>query len=114
MPGIILLCLEYMELKDMGRPVAFLAKMASHRLLAVQLVGKGLLDPKGMRRLLDCSCPREVTLDVLMIISDLARMDKVRFYIPEIFLSAYGNTNGQLKFPFFLKTKETINKKKPK
>ncbi|CBI26553.3 unnamed protein product, partial [Vitis vinifera] len=78
-PGIILRCLEYMELKDMGRPVAFLAKMASHRLLAVQLVGKGLLDPKGMRRLLDCSCPREVTLDVLMIISDLARMDKA-FY----------------------------------
>ena len=80
MPGIILRCLEHMELKDMGRPVAFIAKMASHRVLAVQLVGKGLLDPKGMRRLLDCSCPREVILDVLMIISDLARMDKVRFY----------------------------------
>lgn len=76
-PGIILRCMECMELKDMGRIVAFIAKMASYRPLAVQLVEKGLLDPKGMRRLLDGSCPREVTLDVLMIVSDLARMDKV-------------------------------------
>ncbi|KAK9272765.1 hypothetical protein L1049_003142 [Liquidambar formosana] len=75
-PGIILRCLEHIELKDVGRPVAFLAKMTGHRPLAVQLVGKGLLDPKRMRRLLDCSSPRDVTLDVLMIISDLARMDK--------------------------------------
>ncbi|KAH0978647.1 hypothetical protein GBA52_005824 [Prunus armeniaca] len=75
-PGIILRCLENLELKDVGRPVAFLAKMIGHRPLAVQLVGKGLLDPNRMRRLLDCSSPREVMLDVLMIVSDLARMDK--------------------------------------
>ncbi|KDP21789.1 hypothetical protein JCGZ_00576 [Jatropha curcas] len=75
-PGIILRCLEHMELKDLGRPVAFLAKMVAHRPLAVQLVGKGLLDPNRVRRLLDNSSPREVMLDVLMIISDLARMDK--------------------------------------
>ncbi|KAM1676868.1 hypothetical protein FF1_042213 [Malus domestica] len=75
-PGIILWCLEHLDLKDMGRPVAFLAKMIGYRPLAVQLVGKGLLDPKRMRRLLDCSSPREVMLDVLMIVSDLARMDK--------------------------------------
>ncbi|KAL6291795.1 hypothetical protein ACE6H2_009305 [Prunus campanulata] len=75
-PGIILRCLENLELKDIGRPVAFLAKMIGHRPLAAQLVSKGLLDPTRMRRLLHCSSPREVMLDVLMIVSDLARMDK--------------------------------------
>ncbi|XP_030974547.1 serine/threonine-protein kinase TIO isoform X3 [Quercus lobata] len=77
-PILILLCLEHVELKDLGRPVAFLAKMITHRPLAVQLVSKGLLDSKTMKRLLDSSCPREVTLDILMIVSDLARMDKAR------------------------------------
>ncbi|KAJ0015145.1 hypothetical protein Pint_21765 [Pistacia integerrima] len=75
-PGIILRCLDHMDLKDLGRPVAFLAKMIGHRPLAVSLVGKGLLDANRVRRLLDSSCPREVTLDVLMMVSDLARMDK--------------------------------------
>lgn len=86
MPGIILWCLEHLELKDLGRPVAFLAKMIGHRPLAVQLVGKGLLDPTRMKRLLDRSSPREVMLDVLMIVSDLARMDKVRFGLIECLL----------------------------
>ncbi|GLT75347.1 hypothetical protein SLA2020_470780 [Shorea laevis] len=75
-PGNILRCLEHLELKDLGRPVAFLAKMIGHRPLAVQLVGKGLLDPNRVKRLFDASSPREVTLDALMIVSDLARMDK--------------------------------------
>ncbi|KAJ9566754.1 hypothetical protein OSB04_002720 [Centaurea solstitialis] len=78
-PGRILRCLEHVELKDAARPVAFLAKMTVQRSLVVQLVGKGLLDPNLMRRLLDSSSPREVTLDILMIVSDLARMDKA-FY----------------------------------
>ncbi|KHG24620.1 Serine/threonine-protein kinase 36 [Gossypium arboreum] len=76
-PGIVLRCLDQLESKDLGRTVAFLAKMVGHRPLAVQLVGKGLLDPNRMRRLLDSS-PRDATLDTLMIVSDLARMDKVR------------------------------------
>ncbi|XWS08043.1 hypothetical protein CRYUN_Cryun41cG0043600 [Craigia yunnanensis] len=75
-PGIVIRCLEQLESKDLGRPVAFLAKMIGHRPLAVQLVGKGLLDPNRMRRLLDSSSPKEATLDSLMIVSDLARMDK--------------------------------------
>lgn len=75
-PIHILRCLEHVELKYFGKPVAFLAKMIGYRPLAVQLVGNGLLDPNRMKMLLDSSCPREVTLDVLMIISDLARMDK--------------------------------------
>ncbi|KAJ0079934.1 hypothetical protein Patl1_24530 [Pistacia atlantica] len=76
-PGIILRCLDHMDLKDLGRPVAFLAKMIGHRPLEVSLVGKGLLDANRVRRLLDSSCPREVTLDVLMMVSELARTDKV-------------------------------------
>ncbi|KAK8468159.1 hypothetical protein PHAVU_007G241300 [Phaseolus vulgaris] len=75
-PGIILRCVDYMDLNDLGRPIAFLAKMVCHRPLAIQLVSKGLLDPNRMRKLFDCSGPKEVTLDALMIISDLARMDK--------------------------------------
>lgn len=76
LPDIILRCVEYMELKDLGRPVAFLAKMIGHRPFAIQLIGRGLLDPNMMKRLLDNMSPREVMLDVLMIISDLARMDE--------------------------------------
>ncbi|PON97482.1 GPCR kinase [Trema orientale] len=75
-PVVVLRCLEHMELKDLGRPVAFLAKMIGYRPLAVQLVSKGLLDPNRWRRLLDSSSPKEVTVDALMIVSDLARMDK--------------------------------------
>ncbi|CAN0891054.1 Serine/threonine-protein kinase TIO [Linum grandiflorum] len=75
-PSTILQCLEHVETKDLGRPVAFLAKMTSHKPLAVHLVGRGLLDPSRVKRLLDASCPSEVTLDMLMIISDLSRMDK--------------------------------------
>ncbi|KAJ4720994.1 Protein kinase family protein [Melia azedarach] len=75
-PGIVLRCLDHVESKDLGRPVAFLAKMVGQRPLTVQLVSKGLLDANRVRRLLDSSSPREVTLDVLMIVSDLARMDK--------------------------------------
>ncbi|CAI8602046.1 unnamed protein product [Vicia faba] len=75
-PSIILRCLDHMELNDMGRPVAFLAKMVCQRPLAVQLVSKGLLDPNRMKRLFDLSGPKEVMLDALMIISDLSRMDK--------------------------------------
>ncbi|XP_071693687.1 serine/threonine-protein kinase TIO [Rutidosis leptorrhynchoides] len=78
-PARIIMCLEHVELKDAARPVAFLAKMTGDRSLVVQLIQGGLLNPILMRRLLDSSSPREVTLDVLSIVSDLARMDK-KFY----------------------------------
>ncbi|KAL5538446.1 hypothetical protein UlMin_042754 [Ulmus minor] len=64
-----------MKLKDLGRPIAFLAKMIIQQPLAAQLVSKGLLDPNRWRRLLDKSSPKEVTMDVVMIVLDLARMD---------------------------------------
>ena len=100
MPGIILRCLDHMELIDIGRPVAFLAKMVCHRPLAFQLVSKGLLDPNRMRRLFDCSAPKEVTLDALMIISDLARMDKVSFIFHQRFLFIKANTKSDRSLPF--------------
>ncbi|KAK9080095.1 hypothetical protein SSX86_001770 [Deinandra increscens subsp. villosa] len=75
-PGHIIQCLKHVDLKDAARPVAFLAKMTGHGPLVVQLLGKGLLNPNLMKRLLDNSSPREVKLDVLMIISDVARMHK--------------------------------------
>lgn len=80
-----------MELNELGRPVAFLAKMVGHRPLAFQLVSQGLLDPNRMRRLFDSSVPKEVTLDTLMIVSDLARMDKVRFLLTQCFLITKAN-----------------------
>ncbi|KAJ0692028.1 putative non-specific serine/threonine protein kinase [Helianthus annuus] len=75
-PASIIQCLKHVDLKDAARPVAFLAKMTGHGPLVVQLLGKGLLNPNTMRRLLDNSSPREVKLDVLMIVSDVARMHK--------------------------------------
>ncbi|KAL7148444.1 hypothetical protein ABFS83_06G179000 [Erythranthe nasuta] len=78
-PAIILCCLDHMELKDIARPVAFIAKISTQPQLAVQLVSKGLLVPNRAKRLLNSPCPREVTMDFLMIVSDLARMDK-QFY----------------------------------
>ncbi|GAA0141846.1 non-receptor serine/threonine protein kinase [Lithospermum erythrorhizon] len=78
-PNIVLRCLQYMEIRDVARPIAFLAKMVGQRPLAIQLLKSGLLDRNRMKWLLASSCPREITLDILMIISDVARMDKV-FY----------------------------------
>lgn len=75
-PSSILRCLEHLESKDLGRPVAFLAKMVGFRPLAVQLVRKGLLERDRLRKFFDQSSPRDVTLDALMIVSDYARMDK--------------------------------------
>ncbi|XP_073050015.1 serine/threonine-protein kinase TIO isoform X1 [Primulina eburnea] len=78
-PAIIVRCLDHMEIKDVSRPVAFVSKLSNQHPLAVQLVSKGFLDPTRIRRLLNGPCPREATLDFLMIVSDLARMDKL-FY----------------------------------
>ncbi|KAI4324879.1 hypothetical protein MLD38_030324 [Melastoma candidum] len=79
MPATMLQCLDHVELKDSGRLVALVAKMTGHRPLAIQLIAKGLLHPNKMRRLLGSTSPKEVIVDILMIISDLARTDQA-FY----------------------------------
>ena len=78
-PIVILRCIDSLELKDTGKPVALLAKLTSQKPLAFHLVGRGMLEATRMRKLLNGSSPKEVVLDVLMIVSELARMDKVIF-----------------------------------
>ncbi|XP_020107815.1 serine/threonine-protein kinase TIO isoform X2 [Ananas comosus] len=75
-PGCILRCIDYINMEDLARPMAFMAKMVGYRPLALQLVKEGLLNPGRVRMLLDGSLPREALLDFLMIVSDLARMSK--------------------------------------
>ncbi|CAA6654889.1 unnamed protein product [Spirodela intermedia] len=76
LPGCILRSLKYVEPKDLARPMAFVAKMAGYRPLAMQLLTEGLLDPQCVRKVFGGGSPKESVLDFLMIISDLARMSK--------------------------------------
>ncbi|KAG0484239.1 hypothetical protein HPP92_008318 [Vanilla planifolia] len=75
-PQSILRCLDVLNSKDLAKPIAIIAKMVAYRPLALQLVREGLLSPILARRLLGGSSPKEVVLDFLMIVSDLARMSK--------------------------------------
>ncbi|XP_071704135.1 serine/threonine-protein kinase TIO-like [Rutidosis leptorrhynchoides] len=79
LPGQIIKCLEHLELKDTVLPLELLIRMADHRSLVVELVGKGLLNPILMKRLLDDSSPTQVKLWALQIVSKVAAMDK-EFY----------------------------------
>lgn len=78
-PIQVLHCADIVGLEDIRKPVAFLAKMVSCKAIAICLVRKGMLEAARMRRLLDDSSPKEVILDMLMIVSDLARKDVVSF-----------------------------------
>ncbi|KAJ6828856.1 serine/threonine-protein kinase TIO [Iris pallida] len=80
-PECILQGLDFIDSKDIARPIAFVAKMVGYRPLALQLLREGLLNSSRVRRLLGGSIPKEAVLDFLMIISDLARMSK-DFYEP--------------------------------
>ncbi|CAD6342599.1 unnamed protein product [Miscanthus lutarioriparius] len=80
-PGCMLRCLDYVDMEDLGRPLAIVAKMAGYRPLALQLHKEGLLDPIRVAALLEGPIAKETLLDFLMIISDLARMSK-DFYVP--------------------------------
>ncbi|KAK9724806.1 hypothetical protein RND81_05G099900 [Saponaria officinalis] len=78
-PTKVLRCADGLELKDTGKAVAFLSKMVSYEPLTIH-VGKGILETNRIRRLLDSSSPKEVILNVLTMVSDLARFDK-GFYV---------------------------------
>jgi len=76
-------CLELLEMEDVGRPVALIARMVqSSRILASEVVTEGFFGAALMRKLLDPASPREVIRDVLMTISNLSRMSKVCFFKP--------------------------------
>ncbi|KAL2896573.1 Serine/threonine-protein kinase TIO [Bienertia sinuspersici] len=78
-PILVLQCADILGFEDTIKPIAFLSKMISCKALATCLVRKGMLEAARMRRLLDKSCPKGLILDMLMIVSDLARMH-VCFY----------------------------------
>ncbi|RCV20787.1 hypothetical protein SETIT_4G085900v2 [Setaria italica] len=80
-PGCMLRCLDYVDMEDLARPLAIVAKMAGYRPLALQLLKEGLLDPRRVAGLLEGPIAKETLLDFLMIVSDLARMSK-DFYVP--------------------------------
>ncbi|KAL6896827.1 hypothetical protein ACP4OV_007399 [Aristida adscensionis] len=81
MPGCMLRCLDYVDMEDLARPLAIVAKMVGYRPLALQLLREGLLEPSRVTALLEGPIAKETLLDFLMIISDLARMSK-DFYEP--------------------------------
>lgn len=76
-PGCILCSLEYVDVEDLARPLAIVAKMVRYRPLALQLLKEGLLTPSRVAALLEGPTAKDILLDFLMIISDLARMSKV-------------------------------------
>ncbi|KAL3683437.1 hypothetical protein R1sor_001459 [Riccia sorocarpa] len=74
--------LEMLNKDDLGMPVALIAKVVqSSRVLAGDLVRQGLLSSALMSKLLDQACPKDVLRDVLMTVSNLARLSK-DFYEP--------------------------------
>ena len=75
--GCILRCLDYLNMEDIARPLAIVAKMVGYRPLALQLLREGLLNPSRVAKLLKGPLAKEALLDILMIVSDLARMSKV-------------------------------------
>jgi fused-like protein len=77
----MLRCLDYVELEDLARPLAIVAKMAGYRPLALQLLKEGLLDPRRVAGFLEGPIVKETLLDFLMIVSDLARMSKVCHFL---------------------------------
>ncbi|XP_071701915.1 serine/threonine-protein kinase TIO-like isoform X1 [Rutidosis leptorrhynchoides] len=79
LPGQIINCLEHLESKNTEDVLLLLSKMVEHRSLAVELVGKGLLNPNLMKRLLDDSSPTQVKIKVLEIVSEVAEMDEEFF-----------------------------------
>lgn len=77
----ILRCLDILDLSNIVRPTAFVAKMVGYPPLAAHFLREGLLNQNRVRRLLSSSTPKEAVVDSLMVVSDLARMSK-DFYEP--------------------------------
>lgn len=69
--------MDHVDSKDLAKPVALLAKMIAYLPLARQLVKDGLLEASRMRKLLGSSDLKDVVSEILMIVSELARMSEV-------------------------------------
>jgi hypothetical protein len=71
-------CLELLNKDDLASPVALIARMVqSSKVLGADLVKEGFLGSSLMAKLLDQSCPKDILRDILMTISNLARLSKV-------------------------------------
>lgn len=85
---------------DLGSPVALIARMVqSSRILAGDLVKEGFLSSYMMSKLLDPACPKDVLRDVLMTVSNLARLSKVIQPHPSKKVSKRSLTPSMLDYP---------------
>ena len=70
--------LKILDARDLARPVSLIVRLIQNsRSFADGLVKEGLLSSTILHKLLDKSSQKEIILDVLVIISDLARLSKV-------------------------------------
>ena len=86
--------LKILDARDLARPVSLIVRLIQNsRSFADGLVKEGLLSSTILHKLLDKSSQKEVILDVLVIISDLARLSKVRtfslWHLISVFIKAY-------------------------
>lgn len=78
--GPLIKCLKFLDTKDFGKPVSLIVRLVQNsRTLADGLLKEGLLSPALLSKMLDTNSPKEVVLDMLIIVSDLARLSKVLF-----------------------------------
>jgi fused-like protein len=70
--------LRILDVRDLARPVSLIVRLVQNsRNFADGLVKEGLLDSTVLHKLLGKTSPKEVIMDVLVLISDLARLSKV-------------------------------------
>ncbi|KAH7292834.1 hypothetical protein KP509_28G000900 [Ceratopteris richardii] len=80
--GPLVGCLKLLDIKDFSRPVSLIVKLAQNsRSFGEGFLKEGLLSPVVLPKMLNTNSPKEVILDFLIVISDLARMSK-DFYGP--------------------------------
>nr|XP_043636615.1 serine/threonine-protein kinase TIO-like [Erigeron canadensis] len=89
-PGQVVKCLGHVELENAATLpfvetlVSLLARMTHHRSVIAQIIDKGLFHPITTKRLRDTPLTREVRLNILKIISNIAPTDKEVYYEEQI------------------------------
>ncbi|MCO5586124.1 hypothetical protein L7F22_040064 [Adiantum nelumboides] len=78
--GPLVDCLKLLDIKDFCKPVSLIARLVQNsKSFADGLLKQGFLSSALLAKTLNKDSPKEVVLDMLIIISDLARLSKVRF-----------------------------------
>lgn len=71
-------CLKMLDVSDLIRPMSLIGRMAQgSRTVTADIVKEGFLCPSVMSKILSPMSPKEVVLDALATLSNLARMSKV-------------------------------------